>query len=341
MGKTLRILVVGPSWIGDTILAQPLFRLLHRRHRDLALDVLAPRWTLPLLRRMPEVRQAILNPFDHGDFRLSARRGLGRELRAAGYDQAIVLPNTFKSALIPFFARIPLRTGFRGELRWGVLNDVRHLDRKTLPLMAQRYAALAGGPGDPAAPALPPLRLTVDDAGRAATLRKLGLEDARAAAVFCPGAEYGPAKRWPARHFAELAGRLAARGFAVWLVGSPKDAALGTEIETLSGGTCDNLCGRTTLDEAIDLLSAARLVVSNDSGLMHVAAALGRPLIALYGSSSPDFTPPLSNDARILKLDLPCSPCFRRECPLGHFNCMMQLSPGQVCAAIEFDRIRA
>ena len=336
-----KILVVGPSWIGDTILAQPLFKLLHARHRDLALDVLAPEWTLPVLQRTPEARRAIPNPFGHGELKLGARRRLGQELRAEGYQQAIILPNTFKYALVPFFAGIPLRTGFRGEMRWGLLNDVRTLDGIALPLMAQRYAALAGAAGEPMARELPGLRLNVDEAARAATVRRLELESERPVAALCPGAEFGPAKRWPAHHFAELGQRFAGRGLAVWLVGSAKDATLGAEIEKLSGGVCRNLCGRTALDEAIDLLASAQLVVSNDSGLMHVAAALGKPLVALYGSSSPAFTPPHSPNARILKLELPCSPCFRRECPLGHFNCMMQLTPERVFAAIEFDKIRA
>lgn len=337
----MRILVVGPSWIGDTVLAQPLFKLLHARHRDLALDVLAPEWTLPLLKRMPEVRRTILSPFDHGDLKLGARRRLGHQLRGEGYHQSIILPNSFKSALAPFFADIPARTGFRGEMRWGLLNDMRGLDERTLPLMAQRYAALAGAAGEPPVSSLPGLRLNVDDDARAATLRRLGLAAQQPAAALCPGAEYGPAKRWPSRYFAELGRRLAARGLAAWLVGSPGDAALGAEITELSAGVCHNLCGRTTLDEAIDLLASAQLVVSNDSGLMHVAAALGKPLIALYGSSSPALTPPLADDAQILKLDLPCSPCFKRECPLGHFHCMIQLTPERVFHAVDFDKIRA
>jgi heptosyltransferase-2 len=334
-----KILVVGPSWIGDTVLAQPLFRLLHAKDRETVLDALAPAWTLPLLNRMPEVRRAIPNPFGHGEMRLGARRRLGHELRSAGYDQAIVLPNSLKSALVPYFAGIPLRTGFRGEMRWGLLNDMRSLDKMRLPLMAQRYAALAGAAGEPPGP-LPDTRLAIDANARDATLLKLGLDPRRPVAALCPGAEYGPAKRWPPQHFAELGKRLAARGLAVWLVGSSRDRSLGEEIATLSEGACRNLCGMTTLDEAIDLLASSTVVVSNDSGLMHVAAALGKPVVALYGSSSPAFTPPLSARAKILRLDLPCSPCFKRECPLGHFNCMMQLTPDQVCAAIEFDKIR-
>ncbi|MGH8660892.1 MAG: lipopolysaccharide heptosyltransferase II [Burkholderiales bacterium] len=335
----MRILVVGPSWVGDTVLAQPLFKLLHARHAGLALDVLAPRWTFSLLERMPEVRRAIESPFAHGDLKLGERRRLGHALRAEGYDQAIVLPNTFKSALVPYFAGIRTRTGYIGELRHWILTDARKLDGERLPQMAQRYAALGLPRGEALKQPLPALGLRVEDAARRALLLRLDLDRGRPAAALCPGAEYGPAKRWPARHFAELAQGLAAQGCAVWLIGSRNDRPAAAGIERESGGVCRNLCGETTLGEAIDLLASASVVVSNDSGLMHVAAALGKPLIALYGSSSPAYTPPLSPNARVLKLDLPCSPCFQRECPLGHFNCMMQLTPDRVLAAIDFDRI--
>ena len=333
-----RILVVAPSWIGDTLLAQPLLAQLHAHHPNLALDVLAPAWTLPLVGRMPEVRRGILSPFLHCDLRLGQRRQLARDLAAERYDQAIVLPNTMKSALVPFLARIPRRTGYLGELRWGVLNDIRRLDASATPLMAERYAALAGGAAEPARRPLPVTRLRVDETVRSETLRRLGLQTDRPAVVLCPGAEYGPAKRWPVRHFAGLARELAARGRSIWIVGADQDAALGEAIVQSAGAGC-NLCGRTTLDEAIDVLASAEVVVSNDSGLMHVAAATRRPLVALYGSSSPAHTPPLASDAEIIKLDLPCSPCFKRECPLYHFNCMTQLLPDRVLAVPHFARI--
>jgi heptosyltransferase-2 len=334
-----RILVVGPSWIGDTVLAQPLLKLLRARHSDPAIDVLAPPWTLPLLQRMPEVRRTIPNPFGHGELKISARRRLGMDLRAEGYEQAIVLPNSFKSALVPLFAGIPLRTGYIGEMRWGLLNDARRLDERALPLMVERYAALALPAGEAPSRPLPPARLLAGAERCQASMRKLMLDVQAPAVALCPGAEYGPAKRWPARYFADLARQLKARGCSVWIVGSGKEATLGAEIAELSGDAGINLCGKTSLDEAIDVLASARLAVSNDSGLMHVAAALGTPLVALYGSSSPGFTPPLADNAKILKLDLPCSPCFKRQCPLGHFNCMMQLTPDRVLDAIEFDRI--
>lgn len=332
-----KILIVAPSWVGDAVLAQPLFKRLHERHRELTLEVLAAPWTRALFARMPEVHATIDSPFAHGELALKGRYALGRSLAARGYDQAIVLPNSFKSALVPFFAGIALRSGFVGEARWGVLNDARRLDKLALPLMVERFAQFAGAPDEALRRPLPSPRLSVDPVGRAATLQKLGLAPQRPVAVLCPGAEYGPAKRWPAQYFAQLAQRLHAAGCEVWLAGSAKDAAVGDEIARLAGSACVNLCGRSTLAEAIDLISCAALVVSNDSGLMHIAAALDKPLTAIYGSSSPAFTPPLSTGAQIVKLDLDCSPCFQRECPLGHFNCMLQLQPEQVWQRIAFD----
>jgi heptosyltransferase-2 len=329
-----RIVVVAPNWIGDTLLAQPLFARLHQKLSGLKLDALAPAWTAPVLARMPQIDEVIESPFDHGELKLIERWRLGRQIRAARYDQAIILPNSFKSALVPWFADIPLRVGFVGESRYGLINVRHRLDAAALPLMAERYAKLAEPADAPPVRPLRAVRLEVNQANLVITLSRLGLNRSRPIAVLCPGAEYGPAKRWPAPHFAALARALAARGFAVWLVGSGKDKPVADAIAVDDTGIL-NLCGRTDLGAAIDLMSLAAVVVSNDSGLMHVASALGRPLVALYGSSSPDHTPPLSPDARIVRLDLECSPCFARECPLGHFRCMNDLSPEQVLAAID------
>ncbi len=325
-----KILVIAPSWVGDTILVQPMLMRLMQRHPDAQIDLLAPPWTAALLRQIPEVHEVIINPFPHGALKLAARYRLGKQLRAMHYEQAIVLPNSFKSALVPFFAGIPLRTGFVGEMRYGLLNDARKLDKQELPLMVERFAQLAEAPDDAMQRPLPQPRLQVSEEQRQRVLDKLGLTITQPVAIFCPGAEYGPAKRWPIPYFAELAQRLRDQGFTVWLVGSSKDKEIGETIIALGNESCRNLCGTTDLSEAIALLSTASLVVSNDSGLMHLAAALDRPMLALYGSSSPQFTPPLSDQALVLKLDLPCSPCFKRVCPLGHFNCMMQLTPDQV-----------
>lgn len=325
-----KILVVAPNWIGDALLAQPLFARLKEKNPGVVIDALAPPWTAPVLRRMPEISEVIPAPFNHGELKLGARWRLGRSLRSRAYDETIVLPNSLKSALIPFFAGIPVRTGFAGEMRYGLLNRVHRLDARKVPLMAERYAQLAEMPGESAALPLRHSTLRVDETNRAAQLNRLGLSCEKTMVAFCPGAEYGPAKRWPARHFAALAKTLAARGRAVWLFGSDKDRAIGEEIAKLSEGAAINLCGKTDLASAIDLLSIAAAAVTNDSGLMHVAAGVGIPVVALYGSSSPEHTPPLSNNARTLLTGIECSPCYRRECPLEHFKCMNDLLPERV-----------
>ena len=328
-----KALIVAPSWIGDTIMAQPLFARLHAKHPGLQLDALAPRWVAPVLQRMAEITDIVDSPFGHGQLSLKARWRLGRDLAARDYDAVYVLPNSLKSALVPFMAGIPLRVGFIGESRYGLINRRHTLDKTALPLMVERFAQLAEAPGAslPRPISHPTIRSTA--AEQQNTLSQLGLERPSRIVAFCPGAEYGPAKRWPAAHFAELAKKLAEQGCAIWLFGSPKDHAVAEEIAQLAPGLCRNLCGATSLDQAVDLLALADLVVCNDSGLMHVAAALDRPLVTLYGSSSPGFTPPLSNQADILSLKLECSPCFKRECPLGHLDCLNQLSPGTVFAA--------
>ena len=338
----MKILIIGPAWVGDMVMAQSLFMCLRKQHPDAVIDVLAPAWSEALLSRMPEVRRTLLLAIDHGELGFGKRLALGRELRAEGYDRAIVLPNSFKSALIPRFARIPLRTGWRGEMRGGLLNDCRKLDKEKYPLMVQRFVALAYSTPPPwlLAGQVPVPRLRVDVSAQQAAMWKFGLLTDKPILVLCPGAEYGPAKQWPEAHFASVAAHYLQPqcGYRVWFLGSARDRTVAERV--MAGlrpamlADCRNLCGETTLSEAIDLLAAATVVVSNDSGLMHVAAALGRPLVVVYGSTSAAFTPPLSAKARTVSLQLDCSPCFKRECPLGHLNCLKQLSPSMVVGAI-------
>lgn len=330
-----KILIISPSWIGDCVMTQPLLRRLHELHPGVTIDVFAPKWSMAVFERMPEVCGIIENPFGHGALNLKKRWRTGRDLGRRGYDRVIVLPGSLKSALIAAASGIRVRTGYVGESRYFLLNDIRKLDKAALPLMVDRYTALAypsqrdfnGVSGFPL--------FQIDTESRANALQKHGLDTAKPVLAFCPGAEYGPAKRWPARHFAELARRYAAQGWQVWLFGSQKDFDTAEEINTLSDGLCTNLCGKTSLSEAIDLLSCAEAVVCNDSGLMHLAAALGCKLVAVYGSSSADHTPPLSARAEIVSLNLECSPCFKRECPLGHTDCLNKLMPERVERALE------
>jgi len=326
------VLVVAPSWIGDALMSQAL--LMRLSARAPAIDVLAAPALQPLFRRMSEVRAVILHPFVHGRLDWAARWRLGRQL-AGRYACAYVLPNNWKSALVPCFAGIRQRIGYLGERRYGLLNVWRRLDAAALPRLVDRYAALAcEADRQPVKPAEAP-RLRSSAEQQAAARQAFGLAQEARPLIFCPGAEYGPAKRWPAEHFAALARLLTTPAAPVLLLGGPNDKASGRAIAELAGGYVRDLCGQTTLDEAIDLIAGARAVVSNDTGLMHVAAALDRPLLALYGSSSPAYTPPLSARARILSLALDCAPCFRRQCPLGHMRCLTDLSPARVAEALQ------
>ena len=333
----LTVLVVGPTWVGDMVMSQVLYRLLQQRYPGIAIDVLAPAWSGPILDRMPEVRRSIALPLGRGDVSIGARRALGRSLRPENYDWAILLPNSFKSALVPFFARIPRRTGWRGEWRYGLLNDLRKLDEQALPLMIQRFAALGLPAGETLPEPLPRPQLVVDRARARLAREAFGLEQDKPLLALCPGAEFGGAKRWPDNYYAALACDYLGRGWQVGLFGSGNDQPVTAAIRAACSGHehCFDLAGKTSLAQAVDLLSVSDAVVSNDSGLMHIAAALSRPLLVIYGATSPGFTPPLNDNAGILVPDIDCAPCFQRECPLGHHRCMRDTQPAVVAAKLD------
>ena len=305
MSTPQRILIVGPSWVGDMVMAQSLFIELRHRNPEAVIDVLAPAWSRPLLARMPQVRQAIDLPLAHREVGLGKRFRLGRTLAERHYDQAC-----------------------------------RDLDKQTLPLMVQRFVAL-GLPADSALPVdlpdpLPVPQLQVNREQARQVCEQFALPPGQRLLMLCPGAVFGDAKRWPCEHYAEVAKEHINKGWHVVLMGSAKDQAVTGEIAALTGNeACHDLAGKTSLDQAIDLLSQATAVVSNDSGLMHIAAALHRPLVAVYGSTSADFTPPLSDQVAILNTDIDCRPCFQRECPLQHKRCLTELEPSRVIKALE------
>ena len=324
-----RILVVGPAWVGDMVMAQSLFITLKQHYPDVIIDVLAPDWSLPLLSRMSEVNKAIALPVSHGEFALGKRFRLGRQLCNGGYTQAIVIPRSYKAALVPFFAGIPLRTGYRGEMRYGIINDMRVLDKDVLTQTVQRQVALGLPENTEKPPVIPYPNLVIDANNQQRLLAELGLTQKEEVVGMMPGAEYGPAKQWPVTYYHELARELIAAGYQVWVFGSEKERALGEQIAQ-AGNAVTNLCGKTRLEDVIDLVALCNSVVSNDSGLMHVACATGRRIIAIFGSTTPQYTPPLTDNKEIIYHNLECSPCFKRICPLKHMNCLGEISPMEV-----------
>lgn len=325
-----KILVMGPSWVGDMVMAHSLFQSLKQQNPEVHIDVAAPAWTLPLLDRMPEVSGKIALPFKHGQLGLMERIRFGRRLKDNHYTQSISLVNSLKSAILPFAANIKKRTGFLGEMRYGLLNDIRPLDKKSLPKTVERFVALSTNKDSPL-PEIPQPKLIADRKNAKEVLKNLNISLSSSKVLgLCPGAEYGEAKRWPTKHYAEVANAVLNEGWQVLLFGSEKDIAVTQEIDQLTQSRCINLGGKTKLGAAIDIMSLCNTVISNDSGLMHVAAALDIKLIAIYGSSDPHHTPPMHPEAIIKYLALECSPCFKRECPLGHLNCLNDIKPTSI-----------
>ncbi|ODS09924.1 lipopolysaccharide heptosyltransferase II [Vibrio scophthalmi] len=340
----MKILIIGPSWVGDMVMSQPLYSVLKQQNPNCLIDVIAPSWCKPILERMPEINQAIDMPIGHGEFNFFARRRIGKMLRNNHYDRAYILPKSAKSALIPWFANIPMRTGWKGEMRYGLLNDLRP-NMKSFQYMIERYVALAypkeqmndssslGG-----LHSLPRPKLQIDKAIQSATLHKFGLETSKSIVGLCPGAEFGPAKKWPEEHYANVAKAMSEAGRHIWLFGSKKDKETCEKIRTLAGKEHQKsihiLAGETSLIEAVDLLALCKTVVANDSGLMHVAAAVECNVVAVYGSTSPKYTPPLTDRVEILSTDIECRPCFKRECQFQHLKCLTELSPNAVISSI-------
>lgn len=327
----MRILVISPNWIGDAVMAQPLLRAIKERYPDRPIDVLAPAWVAPVWHAITEVAEVIETPFRHGALQLKERRKFAKMLQQRGYQTAYILPNTLKFALIPWLAKIPERVGYKGEMRYGLINIMHYDDRQHPRPMKSFYAALAHEPVNGTVPVASDPAMFISKEQKQDSLKSVGLSaDAKIVAI-APGAEFGPAKRWPASHFSDLARQIQQRwpDAEILLLGSQKDRSICEEIATGAPGV-HNLAGVTTLSTAIGLLANAKALVTNDSGLMHVACALGRPVVAIYGPTDPHHTPPLSKLAKILWLNLDCAPCQQRICPLGHQNCMHGISAQMV-----------
>ena len=339
-----RILIIAPNWIGDAVMTEPLLASLKGLYPESKIDVLASSWVAPIYRACSEVSEVIEAKFEHKKLQWQMRKQLAQELEKANYQACFVLPNSFKSALIPWMANIPFRIGYRGEFRYGLINlALDNPSKVNRPPMVEHYLALSQllreEPSPTTAHEITP-SLNVPSKAKesiAARLQSANI-DQNCVYVMCPGAEYGPTKRWPTDHFATLAQNLIAASPSnyVILLGGKADHALAQEILCLADQPNQmlNWCGSTSLDEAIALISLSKAVISNDSGLMHIAAALKTPQVAIFGSSDPAHTPPLSEKAKVIWLNLPCSPCHKKECPLGHLNCLKDIQPEQVLATL-------
>ena len=338
---SLKILIIGPSWVGDMVLAQSLFKALKYQYTHAQIDVLAPAWSEGLLTMMPEVDRAINMPIGHGELNLKTRLSIANTLKKEAYDWAIILPNSFKSALIPWLANIPKRTGWRGEFRYGLLNDLRVPDLAVYPKTVERYTALANNPFFLPEQSLENVftlrpQLSLSENSIKEVMSRFALDLKRPVWVLCPGAEFGPSKKWPVKYFKNIAQQHVDEGGQIWLLGTAADSLACKEIaQDFSGAIMKNFAGSTSLVQAVALLSQADKVITNDSGLMHVAAALSRPLVAVYGSTSEEYTPPLSKNSVAVSIDVSCRPCHKRQCPYGHYDCLEALKPERVIDAIQ------
>ena len=336
----MKILVVGPSWVGDAVISQSLFKIIYSKSEDIEIDVLSPQWTVDIFERMYEISKTILLPFNHGELRFKDRVQLGKSLEIKNYDQAIVLPNSLKSSLVPFFAGIPLRTGWRGEMRYFLLNDIRRLNKITHPRMVDRFVALGLKEKDKLPSDIPYPSLL----GNEANINKLssshGIDLSKPLISLCPGAEFGPSKRWPSEYYAEIASEFLLRDWQILLLGSPNDVSTGKEIEEYlkQSHKILNLIGKTQLVDAVDILKSSKLVLCNDSGLMHVAASVDVPLVALYGPTSPEFTPPLSNKAKVIKKSEGFAKLRSGDLEGGYHQSLKDIKPKEVLEALsEFE----
>jgi heptosyltransferase II len=325
------ILIVPYMWIGDFVRCHSVVKLLKASFPARPVDVLATTLCAPLADYMPELRQAIVVDLPRGRLAFAEQRALAARLRREGYGSALILPRTWKAALAPFLAGIPERTGWFGEWRYGLVNDMRFGER-ALPRMVDRCAALALPRGATALPDWPLPELRVPAAEIAGFRERLGLAAGGRIVALAPGA-VGPAKRWPAASYADLARRLIADGASVWVLGGPAEAPLARIIADV-GPHVSDLTG-TDLRNAIIALAAANVAVSNDSGLLHVAAALGTPSIGIFGPTSRWHWAPLNPLAATIETttELPCQPCHKPTCRLVHHRCMRDITTEQVLVA--------
>ena len=335
----MKILVVGPSWVGDSVMAQTLYKRIKKELPSSQIDVMSPHWSLSLLERMPEVCKKIVSPFSHGETKLFERYKLGQGLKKENYDRAIILTNSLKSSLIPYFARIGVRTGWLGEFRYGLINDIRSSKKLKKSLMVEKFAALSLYEENYSIENLTFPELEINFANQRNFLEEFSIDYSKNTMAICPGAEFGPSKRWPAEYYAEIAKFYVNKGWNVLCIGSKNDEDIGMGIGSLNNlrnnESFINLTGKTSLQDAIDILAFTEKVVTNDSGLMHIAAAVKTPLVALYGPSSPEYTPPLISKKKILRKTQGYEKVRYGSNEKGYHQSLLDIKPEEVLDALE------
>jgi heptosyltransferase-2 len=335
----MRILIIGPSWVGDSVMGQTLYKRLKDEEPHCIIDVISPQWSLPLMLRMPEISKAIASPYLHGEIKLLSRYKFGKKLQPSLYDRSIILTNSLKSSLIPFFADIPIRTGWLGEMRYGLLNDIRYLEKESNNLMVEKFAALSLKEDNYSIENLSFPCLNIDLENQKDKLNLFKINSDTSSLAICPGAEFGPSKKWPAEYYSEVAKKYITDGWNVICFGSHNDEETGKKIEALNHldqeDKFHNLIGKTSLVDAVDLLAHCNKAVTNDSGLMHVAAAVKTPLVAVYGPSSPEYTPPLSNKRKILRKVEGYEKTRKGDTMEGYHHSLLSIKPAEVISALE------
>ena len=329
-----RVLVVGPRWVGDNVIAQSLYKRIKQLDATATITVIAPKYVHGLLKRMPEIRDTIDMPLAHRQLGLRERRRIGISLRKR-YNRAIILNRSFKTALIPWFAKIPVRTSFCGEMRYGLINDIRRLDSDAMPRLADRFVYLGQPKQTPLPKNITPPRLIVKPVNTRVCMERLGIDNKIPIIILAPGAAYGPSKKWPAHYYANLAEHYASTGYKIWILGSTKDQDICQQITETAKISIANLCGRTTLEDAIDLLAQAEKVISNDSSLMHIAAAVGCSVVGIFGATTPEYTLPISDCVRYSWANISCSPCWQPTCRYGHYHCLTRITPEEIISIVD------
>jgi lipopolysaccharide heptosyltransferase II len=324
--KPFQILIRSSNWLGDAAMSVSAVRAIKTGRPDARVTIAAPEKIAPMWKLVPEVDAIIATP---GRQLLSSVRLLRRE---PSFDVAILFPNSVRAALESWLTRIPRRVGYRGHSRRWLLNQIVPVPRKPGPpehhsLRFLRIARECGADTFESDRSRADVQYPTPNVQMAINRQpiKIGL---------CPGAEYGPAKRWLPKRFAEAAEKISAQLFVQWILfGTPRDATIGAEIAAVLGDYCVNRVGQTTLDQLIDELRECRLLLTNDTGTMHLAALLGVPVVAIFGSTEPRLTGPLGDGHVVLRHHVECSPCFLRECPID-FRCMKAVSVQEVANAV-------